>query len=103
MIDHNHFICHFIFGGHLLNIPHYLKQGFDTAHLLKSACVFSNPSELLLLLLITINISRSTNMFSCLSEKFYRIEDRNRMPDMRIWYLPCVKTKIYPSKIFLLG
>ena len=21
MIDHNHFICHFIFGGHLLNIP----------------------------------------------------------------------------------
>ena len=26
MIDHNHFICHFIFGGHLLNIPmtHFL-------------------------------------------------------------------------------
>ena len=24
MIDHNHFICHFIFGGHLLNIPFYL-------------------------------------------------------------------------------
>ena len=24
MIDHNHFICHFIFGGHLLNIP---KEG----------------------------------------------------------------------------
>ena len=24
MIDHNHFICHFIFGGHLLNIPKYL-------------------------------------------------------------------------------
>ena len=23
MIDHNHFICHFIFGGHLLNIPSY--------------------------------------------------------------------------------
>ena len=23
MIDHNHFICHFIFGGHLLNIPTY--------------------------------------------------------------------------------
>ena len=23
MIDHNHFICHFIFGGHLLNIPIY--------------------------------------------------------------------------------
>ena len=23
MIDHNHFICHFIFGGHLLNIPLY--------------------------------------------------------------------------------
>ena len=23
MIDHNHFICHFIFGGHLLNIPNY--------------------------------------------------------------------------------
>lgn len=21
MIDYNHFICHFIFGGHLLNIP----------------------------------------------------------------------------------
>ena len=21
MIEHNHFICHFIFGGHLLNIP----------------------------------------------------------------------------------
>ena len=30
MIDHNHFICHFIFGGHLLNIPkkkkHNLKR-----------------------------------------------------------------------------
>lgn len=27
MIDHNHFICHFIFGGHLLNIPkRRLKQ-----------------------------------------------------------------------------
>ena len=26
MIDHNHFICHFIFGGHLLNIPNYLKK-----------------------------------------------------------------------------
>ena len=25
MIDHNHFICHFIFGGHLLNIPTYKK------------------------------------------------------------------------------
>ena len=25
MIDHNHFICHFIFGGHLLNIPNYKK------------------------------------------------------------------------------
>ncbi|SCI48684.1 Uncharacterised protein [uncultured Bacteroides sp.] len=25
MIDHNHFICHFIFGGHLLNIP-YIQQ-----------------------------------------------------------------------------
>ena len=24
MIDHNHFICHFIFGGHLLNIPKFL-------------------------------------------------------------------------------
>ena len=24
MIDHNHFICHFIFGGHLLNIPNQL-------------------------------------------------------------------------------
>ena len=24
MIDHNHFICHFIFGGHLLNIPNYI-------------------------------------------------------------------------------
>lgn len=26
MIDHNHFICHFIFGGHLLNIPRYGKE-----------------------------------------------------------------------------
>ena len=26
MIDHNHFICHFIFGGHLLNIPNMTKQ-----------------------------------------------------------------------------
>ena len=38
MIDHNHFICHFIFGGHLLNIPilyfHFLKGGFTT-------CAFS--------------------------------------------------------------
>ena len=25
MIDHNHFICHFIFGGHLLNIPIFYK------------------------------------------------------------------------------
>ena len=38
-----------------------------------------------------------------LQQEKYMIEDRNRMPDMRIWYLPCVKTKIYPSKIFLLG
>ena len=27
MIDHNHFICHFIFGGHLLNIPHLKRLG----------------------------------------------------------------------------
>ena len=29
MIDHNHFICHFIFGGHLLNIPniYQIKMG----------------------------------------------------------------------------
>ena len=29
MIDHNHFICHFIFGGHLLNIPksYSMKNG----------------------------------------------------------------------------
>ena len=26
MIDHNHFICHFIFGGHLLNIPKYTNK-----------------------------------------------------------------------------
>ena len=26
MIDHNHFICHFIFGGHLLNIPFYVQS-----------------------------------------------------------------------------
>ena len=26
MIDHNHFICHFIFGGHLLNIPKLKKE-----------------------------------------------------------------------------
>ena len=26
MIDHNHFICHFIFGGHLLNIPKYILK-----------------------------------------------------------------------------
>ena len=31
MIDHNHFICHFIFGGHLLNIPNYLStEGGNT-------------------------------------------------------------------------
>ena len=29
MIDHNHFICHFIFGGHLLNIP-----SFSSLHIL---------------------------------------------------------------------
>ena len=28
MIDHNHFICHFIFGGHLLNIPNYQQNIF---------------------------------------------------------------------------
>ena len=34
MIDHNHFICHFIFGGHLLNIPESLscKPLFFTCH-----------------------------------------------------------------------
>ena len=26
MIDHNHFICHLIFGGHLLNIPSYPRN-----------------------------------------------------------------------------
>ena len=26
MIDHNHFICHFIFGGHLLNIPNVMAR-----------------------------------------------------------------------------
>ena len=26
MIDHNHFICHFIFGGHLLNIPRIIQN-----------------------------------------------------------------------------
>ena len=26
MIDHNHFICHFIFGGHLLNIPKKMRK-----------------------------------------------------------------------------
>ena len=29
MIDHNHFICHFIFGGHLLNIPKRLDSKED--------------------------------------------------------------------------
>ena len=29
MIDHNHFICHFIFGGHLLNIPKCLIFNVD--------------------------------------------------------------------------
>ena len=28
MIDHNHFICHFIFGGHLLNIPNLRTNAF---------------------------------------------------------------------------
>ena len=32
MIDHNHFICHFIFGGHLLNIPRKaVPNGIETA------------------------------------------------------------------------
>ena len=31
MIDHNHFICHFIFGGHLLNIPKDSKEGRDVS------------------------------------------------------------------------
>ena len=30
MIDHNHFICHFIFGGHLLNIPKKTISPFHT-------------------------------------------------------------------------
>ena len=29
MIDHNHFICHFIFGGHLLNIPKEIIKLLD--------------------------------------------------------------------------
>ena len=33
MIDHNHFICHFIFGGHLLNIPKEKGTTTDTCGL----------------------------------------------------------------------
>ena len=39
MIDHNHFICHFIFGGHLLNIPISKFIQFlylETAHFFES-------------------------------------------------------------------
>ena len=43
MIDHNHFICHFIFGGHLLNIP-------------KKAVSFSNGMETETALLIRLRI-----------------------------------------------
>ena len=32
MIDHNHFICHFIFGGHLLNIPIQFPRESHIAH-----------------------------------------------------------------------
>ena len=34
MIDHNHFICHFIFGGHLLNIPQLLTISISPVPLL---------------------------------------------------------------------
>mgnify|MGYP007004088233 CR=1 FL=1 len=37
MIDHNHFICHFIFGGHLLNIPK--KDGTRTIGSLRAVVV----------------------------------------------------------------
>ena len=32
MIDHNHFICHFIFGGHLLNIPLLSQDNKESWH-----------------------------------------------------------------------
>ena len=38
MIDHNHFICHFIFGGHLLNIPIY-----HTSHVYPN--LFERPAQ----------------------------------------------------------
>ncbi len=41
MIDHNHFICHFIFGGHLLNIP------TKTRLLFRSNCPQTNNTLLL--------------------------------------------------------
>ena len=39
MIDHNHFICHFIFGGHLLNIP-FLHPEKDSLSSLLSKHVY---------------------------------------------------------------
>ena len=41
MIDHNHFICHFILGGHLLNIP---SKRSCALHI-KYTCIFEG-SEL---------------------------------------------------------
>ena len=40
MIDHNHFICHFIFGGHLLNIPNYPTYRIMTSTMNKLAIIF---------------------------------------------------------------
>lgn len=70
------------------------------AHLLKSACVFSKPFKLLLLLLITINISRSTNMFSCLSEKYQLKTGIDRCEDM---VLAMCENKNIPQQDFLAG
>ena len=51
MIDHNHFICHFIFGGHLLNIPNYrLHLRFSSVF-----CIYIQ-TNLNLFLLAVINV-----------------------------------------------
>ena len=46
MIDHNHFICHFIFGGHLLNIPK------KTAVFTRKTAVLQTLYQILIMLLL---------------------------------------------------
>ena len=57
MIDHNHFICHFIFGGHLLNIPIFCDFLSYLVIRDKKTCHFRNLLFFILEILFSLTLA----------------------------------------------